>query len=408
MPYVADVYSLPPGSTATPNTTIESAKYNTLINDLATAQNTARPVLGGGTGGQTAVAGSDGLNTKGADIASGSTTDLSAATGIYLNITGTTTINSFGTVAAGALRQLTFTGILTITYNATSMILPGAANITTAVGDTATFRSLGGGNWRCVDYLRASGQSVTNIITSPNITGATTISTTTAGGNILTLTNTDPGALGLDVPLIKDSSSPAAADVIVRLIAYGKDSATNTTAYGLVLFGILDPTNTSEDGYCSIQTVKAGVFSETASWALGQYMAGATGGDKGAGTINATNLYKNGTALPFQAAFESAQQTITNAGSLTLAHGLGVKPKLYTAVLQCTTANLGYAIDDEVGLLAASLDATAGTRGLALWPDVTNMNVRYTVNSMQVPHKTTGTVTAITNSSWALVVRAWA
>lgn len=157
MPYIGDTYQLPPGSTATPNTTIESAKYNTLINDLATAQNTARPVLGGGTGGATAVAGNDGLNTQGANIASAATTNLAAATGVYVNITGTTTITSFGTVAAGAERVLTFTGILTLTYNATSMILPGGASITTAVGDTATFRSLGAGNWKCVVYQLASG-----------------------------------------------------------------------------------------------------------------------------------------------------------------------------------------------------------------------------------------------------------
>lgn len=166
MPYIGDTYQLPPGSTATPNTTIESAKYNTLINDLATAQNTARPVLGGGTGGATAVAGNDGLNTQGANIASAATTNLAAATGVYVNITGTTTITSFGTVAAGAVRQLTFTGILTLTYNATSMILPGAANIITATGDVATFRSLGAGNWKCVSYLFASGASAPDASTT--------------------------------------------------------------------------------------------------------------------------------------------------------------------------------------------------------------------------------------------------
>lgn len=157
MPYIADVYQLPPGTSATPNTTVASAPYNTFIADITTAQNTARPVLGGGTGGQTAVAGNDGLNTQGANIASSGTTNLAAATGVYVNITGTTTITSFGTVAAGAERVLTFTGILTLTYNATSMILPGAASITTAAGDSATFRSLGAGNWKCVVYQLASG-----------------------------------------------------------------------------------------------------------------------------------------------------------------------------------------------------------------------------------------------------------
>lgn len=166
MPYIGNLYSLPPGSTATPNTTIESAKYNTLINDLANAQNTARPILGGGTGAVTAVAANDALNTQGANIASASTTNIAAATGVYVSITGTTTINSFGTAPSGVLRQVTFFGILQLTYNATSMILPGAANITTAVGDTATFRSLGAGNWRCVDYLRESGQPVAGAITT--------------------------------------------------------------------------------------------------------------------------------------------------------------------------------------------------------------------------------------------------
>jgi hypothetical protein len=44
-----------------------------------------------------------------------------------------------------------------LTYNVTSLILPGAANITTAVGDVATFISLGGGNWKCVDYTKVDG-----------------------------------------------------------------------------------------------------------------------------------------------------------------------------------------------------------------------------------------------------------
>lgn len=97
---------------------------------------------------------------KGADIASATTTDIGAATGNYVQVTGTTTITGFGTVQAGTRRIVKFTDVLTLTYNATSLILPTAANITTAVGDTATFISLGSGNWICVSYLRADGSSV--------------------------------------------------------------------------------------------------------------------------------------------------------------------------------------------------------------------------------------------------------
>lgn len=47
------VYELPAGTVATPSTTIESAKYNTFIADIAADQNVARPVTAGGTGGTT-------------------------------------------------------------------------------------------------------------------------------------------------------------------------------------------------------------------------------------------------------------------------------------------------------------------------------------------------------------------
>ena len=49
---------------------------------------------------------------------------------------------------------------LTLAYNATSLILPGNANITTVAGDVGTFISLGSGNWVCVDYLRDDGKAI--------------------------------------------------------------------------------------------------------------------------------------------------------------------------------------------------------------------------------------------------------
>jgi hypothetical protein len=97
------------------------------------------------------------LATKGADIASAATVDLSAATGNYVHVTGTTTITALGTVSAGMRFMLVFDGALTLTHNATSLILPGAANITTAVGDRAEVVSLGSGNWRCLWYTPAAG-----------------------------------------------------------------------------------------------------------------------------------------------------------------------------------------------------------------------------------------------------------
>jgi hypothetical protein len=96
------------------------------------------------------------LSSKGSDIASAATADLGAVGGLSHDITGTTTITGFGTVRAGVLKIIKFEGALTLTHNATSLILPGGANIKTADGDIAVMVSEGSGNWRCVSYEPAS------------------------------------------------------------------------------------------------------------------------------------------------------------------------------------------------------------------------------------------------------------
>lgn len=96
------------------------------------------------------------INEKyGTDIASAGTINLTNATGNYFHVTGTTAITAI-TLAQGAERTVVFDGALTLT-NGASLILPGAANITTAAGDSAVFRGEAAGVVRCVSYLPASG-----------------------------------------------------------------------------------------------------------------------------------------------------------------------------------------------------------------------------------------------------------
>lgn len=118
----------------------------------------------GGTGAASLIDAADNLSAMSTDIASAATTDLGDATGINVRITGTDAISSFGSAPAGAIRRLTFAAALTLTHNATSMVLPGGSNIVTAAGDTAEVQSLGSGNWRLLRFTRVDGASVSSTI----------------------------------------------------------------------------------------------------------------------------------------------------------------------------------------------------------------------------------------------------
>jgi hypothetical protein len=89
------------------------------------------------------------------DLASGATCDIGAAASLRVRITGTTAIASFGSEPK-MLRLIEFAGALTLTHNATSLILPGGADIPAAAGDTAIAASDAAGNWRIAHYQRAA------------------------------------------------------------------------------------------------------------------------------------------------------------------------------------------------------------------------------------------------------------
>lgn len=117
---------------------------------------------------------------EGAAIASASTVNLDSATGNLVHVTGTTTITAV-TLAQGSARTVVFDSALTLTHGA-SLILPGAANITTAAGDVAIFRGEGSSVTRCVGYEKASGKAVIEtlkVVQSVVVSTATADSTTT-------------------------------------------------------------------------------------------------------------------------------------------------------------------------------------------------------------------------------------
>jgi hypothetical protein len=180
-------------------TTILATSVNSDLNDMASALTasiardgqttpTANIPLGGfritGLGNATAATDAATLEQVDGraeiDLASASTTNIGAQQSDNVRITGTTTITSFGTIASGVTRQLRFAAALTLTHNATSLILPGGANITTAAGDTATAVSLGSGNWVVTDFMPASGWRGSSVVIAEAIaSGSATLDITT-------------------------------------------------------------------------------------------------------------------------------------------------------------------------------------------------------------------------------------
>ncbi len=251
-------YSLPPIYLAIPGTLITAAQHNTPLEDIAATLNAAWPVPLGGTGGTTAAALLAGQNEftatqswdKGADIASAANLVL-GTDGNYFDVTGTTGITSISNKPVGTRILLEFDAALTITHNASTLILPnGGANITTAAGDTAEIVSEGTNAWRCVDYQRASGlpvgtapgsvlQSVwatpytANTDLTANIPGDDTIPQNTEGTQILTLSITPRFSTSKLRLRFEGQVSPTLADRVTA--ALFRDSGANAVAAQMVI-----------------------------------------------------------------------------------------------------------------------------------------------------------------------------
>lgn len=117
-----------------------------------------------------------------ADIASGATIDLGAATGNTVTVThtsGTLAITSLGgaSLQAGTEIETIFSisgGTLSLTHHATNLILAGGANITLANGDTIRWRKMHDSNaeWKMVGGVKADGTAW--IATATALKSATT------------------------------------------------------------------------------------------------------------------------------------------------------------------------------------------------------------------------------------------
>lgn len=112
--------------------------------------------------------------------------------------------------------------------------------------------------------------------------------------------------------------------------------------------------------------------------------------------------------IPVSRYFESTEQTITSAGTLTIAHGLGVEPKTVTLVGVCKVADSGYAVNDVLFMPNSISSSAADNFGAAVTVDATNIYVRYgaATTVFNTLNKGTGTGANLTNTSWRIKFRA--
>lgn len=159
MPRSPTVFNLVPGTVPqVPDTPISSAMFNAAMLDFEQTFNTPQPIQYGGTAATTAVGGFDGLNTKGANVATAATLNLDTATGAFVDLTGTTTVTAV-TLSDGRHRMARATGAFQITVGASLIGNAGGSNINVEVGDLIIFEGYSAGVVRFW-LIRASGRAI--------------------------------------------------------------------------------------------------------------------------------------------------------------------------------------------------------------------------------------------------------
>ncbi len=298
-----------------------------------------------------------------ASIASAATVNLGSSPQTNLTVTGTTGITAFSGLAAGQTKLLTFAAALTVTYNATSLIITGGGSYTTAANDQAIVTCISGGNYRLM-IIPASGRSVTG--------SATVIS------NYMTGFIPSGQSFSSNVSASMAISSGQAADSTNALMLPGGGFSwdiTNGNAANGYQGGTTLP-NSSTLHFYIITTSGGGSPASFASTSLTPTLPGGYSGGllrrifslntNASGVLLAgTGFETEGGALQYWLAAEiqdvnTTQGTTRTAYTLTVPGGIRVRPLLRTGV----PSNVGVLFSslEEVDVAPTSNSANAATQ----------------------------------------------
>ncbi len=337
------------------------------------------------------------------------------------------TNGSLTSTGTGSAYQLTTNQNLTAYYDGLEITF--VANVASNASPTLQLGTLGAAEIQTSDgQSLAAGDipsgSVVNVISQDNSTTPTwRLMSLNNSGNFARLNasntftaepqfiqQTDDSTLaGPSWYLERIRTTPAAGDDCGGIFFDAADSTGANQNFGSMRMEIVDPTNGAHDGSIKFRTAADALFGDRFIIARGMTAGGVTGGDPGFDRLNFFEYYKNG--QPLVEFFESSQQTITASTTITVSHGLTAKPQQYSAYLQCTTADAGYAIGDEVeyGTVCATQDTNNNFLSFinSLYVD-NDTQVKFSVGGrIALADKSTGVYTVINLANWRMVIRAW-
>lgn len=122
------------------------------------------------------------------------------------------------------------------------------------------------------------------------------------------------------------------------------------------------------------------------------------------GDIDLIKAYFDTLYAPAVVRYTSSAQTITLAGSLTLAHGLGAAPFWVGAYLECVTGEYNYVAGDKlyIGFAETGVESLNNLGVSVVVNDTTNIRIRFSAGGFAIPNKTTGATALITPANWSL------
>lgn len=268
----------------------------------------------------------DSLATLQEDLGLGSTVaaaaTLSLGTGQVFVISGNTGITDidFSTPWDGRLAILLFSGTPQITHNATTLKLPGGANLTMAAGDRLILVQESGDNINVIAHIKASGAVLTSALSG-----------TIADANL-------PTRLQTTSETVTDANSATSSGFYD--MASGGSNVPETSAYSILVVA-LDSNNLVQVGVAHASQrnwIRRRVSGTFGAWtalsgqAVAREFAGTTDtlvlADSG-GTVRSTGASAAVCTVPPNSSVAFAIDTVINlvqwgAGNLSIAAGAGV------------------------------------------------------------------------------------